>query len=165
MTQSHNGTNPRLGIENGTALYSWEDRTENNSIVSAPHSPRSNWQTHLYMEVLQALSKMSRLPEDHGLFLEAGAYKRATDVLGLIQSNTLVSPPQIINEDGDTVLFSWINNNLKKYICIDQDDIELEIRKIGTQMVCSETLSTEGNVELDKILQALGAIEKNSSKV
>lgn len=161
MSQGNNATN-QISVEDGlTALYQWADAAHE----SVSQRPRSNWDAHLFGELIQALFKMSQLPEDHDLFLTSGASRRAADVLGAIQANTRLTPPRLMNEDGDTVLFSWLDANIKKYLCVDEDDIELEVRKLGTRQYCSETILTEGVMEVEKILQAVGSIEKNSSKV
>jgi hypothetical protein len=160
MNDNHNITNPK-SLDGGPGeQYSWENAAHK----SVSQVSRSNWQAHLYAELLQALFKMSRLPEDHELFLTGGASKRAADVLGAIQANTGLAPPRLINEDGDTVLFSWLDADVKNYLCVDEDEIEFEVRKLGTRQHCSETVLSNGLMEVEKILQAVGSIEKNSSK-
>lgn len=161
MSQIDNATNPKLKENDFSALYQWANAARE----SASQISRSNWTAHLYGELLQALFKMSQLPESHDLFLHSGVSKRAADVLGAIQANTLLAPPRLMNEDGDTVLFSWSDADLKKYLCVDEDDIELEVRKLGARHYCSEIVLTDGAMEVEKILQAVGSMEKNSSEV
>ena len=161
MTHSKNSTNPKKIENHDGELNQWAEVSKTN----IQNNTRSNWEAVMYHEVLNALFKMSRLPEDHDLYLSKVASKRAADVLAAIQANTLLEPPRLMNEDGDTVLFSWQENDIKKYLCVDEENIELEFRKLGTRHYCSEQILTRGLIEVEKLLEAVGQIEKNSSEV
>lgn len=132
-------------------------------LVSATTKPRSNWETHLFEEVNQLIFQMSRLPAEHDFHLDEAVARRAADVLGAINSSSLIDAPRVINEEGDTVLFTWEDGDLKKYLCIDGEEVELRVRKPGTPFSASETLSKGGDFNVYTLLNALGAGMKSGS--
>jgi hypothetical protein len=145
-----------------------ESRTGNSGdegLTSATTKPRSNWETHLFEEVTKLIFQMSRLPSGHDFHLDGTVARRAADVLGAINSNSLIGAPRVINEEGDTVLFTWEEGDLKKYLCIDGDDVELRVRKPGTQFSTFETLSNDGVFDVSTLLSALGAGIKSGSVI
>lgn len=159
MHVQKNRTNHANSDEHATTINKWSKSLEGNLVHNL-----SNWQTSMYKEVQEALYKMSRLPQDHDLHLSSPTTKRAADVLAIIQANTYLEAPRLMNEEGDTVLFSWLENNLKKYLCVDEEEIEIELRKLGGRQHFSETVMSDGDLEIEKILQAIGKFEKNTSK-
>jgi hypothetical protein len=150
-------------------IFQWiKSRTRNSGdevLASATTKPRSNWETHLFEEVIQLVFQMSRLPSGHDFHLDEAVARRAADVLGTINSNSLINAPRVINEEGDTVLFTWEEGDLKKYLCIDGDDVELRVRKPGTQFSTFETLSNDGVYDVSALLSALGAGIKSGSVI
>ena len=150
-------------------IFRWVKRVTGNSgdegTALSATKPRSNWETHLFEEVNQLIFEMSHLPSGHDFHLDEGVARRAADVLAAISSNSLIGAPRLINEEGVAVLFTWEEGDLKKYLCVDGDDVELRVRKPGTQFSTCETLSNDGIFNVSTLLNALGAGIKSGSVV
>ncbi|GGE17835.1 hypothetical protein GCM10011345_24540 [Gemmobacter megaterium] len=131
--------------------------------VNGTIRPRSNWETHLFDQVNQLVFQMTRMPDGHDFHLDANVARRAADLLGAIQANSRLDAPRVINEEGDTILFTWEEFGLKKYLCIDNEEVELRIRKPGTQFSTSEPLTHDGHVDISVLLNALGAEVRSGS--
>jgi hypothetical protein len=123
----------------------------------------SNWQAHMYEDVQKSLSLMVRLPEDHDLHLNADVASRAADILAWIRANTDAEAPKVINEDGDTVLFTWDDGSIKKYLCIDASDVEVEARRKGTPYVASEVIGQLKAMDVNRFSDLLGVRVKTST--
>jgi hypothetical protein len=124
---------------------------------------RSNWETHLFGEINELIFKMTRLPEAHDFYLHEHVARRAADLLATISTSSQIEPPRVINEEGDTVLFTWEEGDLKKYLCIDGEEVEIRVRKPGTPYSASETLSHGEPPNLTRLLSALGADVRSGS--
>lgn len=123
----------------------------------------SNWQVHMYEELIRALSMMERLPEGHDLHLKSDVASRAVEVLARIRSSTHAEAPRIINEEGETVLFTWDTGSIKKYVCVDGSDVEIEARRKGMPFVASEIIGQDKSLDIEKLVEFLGVRPKSSA--
>ncbi|WP_289150358.1 hypothetical protein [uncultured Salipiger sp.] len=140
-------------------IYKW---TTTESEGTALH--RSNWDEHIFHETLGTIFRMSRLPANHDMFLPPNIAKRATDILAAILNGSTISPPQVLNEERDTLLLTWFSDGVKSYLCIDEDEVELETRKLGTAYSCSSVILEDGDMNMDKVLRAIGGQQKTATK-
>lgn len=134
-------------------------------LVSGDTQQRSNWETHLFDQVNQLIFQMAHLPDEHDFHLDSKVARRAADFLGAIKSSSQLGAPRVINEEGDTVLFTWEENGLKKYLCIDGEEVELRVRKPGTPFSSSQTLTHDGHVDISVLLSALGAEPRSGASL
>lgn len=116
----------------------------------------SNWQANMFEELQRTIYLMFRLPEEHDLHLDPAVAWRASEILGWIKSNTDAEAPRIINEDGDTLMFTWDEGALKKYLCIDDSEIEIEARRKGAPYVASEVVGHSDFLDVKRLTELLG---------
>lgn len=164
---SNSGVFPSTSSSEDPNLWKWvissAKEEENQQLRSGATQPRSNWETYLFDQVSQLIFQMARLPNGHDFHLDADVAMRAADLLETIKSNSLIDAPRVINEEGDTVLFTWEESGLKKYLCIDGEEVEIRVRKPGTPFSASETLSDERHLNVSTLLNALGAGVRSGS--
>jgi hypothetical protein len=123
----------------------------------------SNWQSHLYAELSVAIDKMMRLSDDHDFYLEKEAGRKALSVLAFVRENIAIDPPKIINQSGEAVSFTWSFGDVKQYLTVAEDEVDLLLFKKSLNLRCEESLSTENYIDWSKILLRLGGAAKVTS--
>lgn len=85
----------------------------------------SNWDAHLYEEIENAIRRMSRLPEGEEFFLDAEVSRRALSVLYFLKDQEMTKPPKILNHDGESLSFTWMFGDMKRYLTVSDDEVDL----------------------------------------
>lgn len=125
----------------------------------------SNWQTHIFEELQRTIYLMHRLPPSHDLHLDPAVAWRASEILGWIKSNTDAEPPKVINEEGETLMFTWDEGAVKKYLCVDDSDIEIEARRKGSPYVASEVVGHSNLLDAKRLTELLGFKLRSDSSI
>lgn len=128
---------------------------------------RKNSDVNNFFELQGDIVKMTLLPVDHDFHLNKDVASKAAHILSWLQSNTTAEAPRVINEEGDAVIFTWDDGSVKKYLCVDDSEVEIETRRLGAQFVTSEVVEEVQGCErifhVSRVLDALGVDLKSSA--
>jgi hypothetical protein len=123
----------------------------------------SNWHRHLYGELASAIEKMSKLSDNDEYHIQTEAAQKALTVLAFIRENVAVEPPKILNQSGEAISFTWNLGNIKRYLTVADDEIDLMLLQKPNGVRCEETLSVGEDIDWAKILNRLGGAVKSAS--
>lgn len=147
VTQSLNET-PSSSIGNRTE-FAWKLAELFSS--STDEMRKSNRETYLHLEIQMILAKMALLPPTHDLHLDEEVARRASSFASWLHSNTTAPAPKIINEDGEAVLFTWLDRCVKTYISVDAEDVDAEARTLGEARATKIDFCTGTNLDPAKL--------------
>ncbi len=161
-------TNPML---HWVEEYSGNNSTDKNSWEFIRKDPKdtdnyllSNWNTHVYTEILHALDQMTRLPEEDQLHLNDKIATKAQNLLGFFKEQLKIHPPKIINQDGEAIAYTWVVGNIKRYLTVSDYEVDLMEITLDGKDSYEEVLSQEeNNLPLDKIMERLHVQTKSNS--
>ncbi|MCY3725268.1 MAG: hypothetical protein OXF95_01370 [Rhodobacteraceae bacterium] len=146
---------------NATDKNSWEfirkDTKDTDNILL------SNWDAHVYSEILHTIDQMTRLPEDDQLHLDSKIATKAINLLGFLKEQLKIHPPKIINQDGEALSYTWVVGNCKRYLTVSDDEVDLMVLAQDGQDSHEEVLSRGENLPFDKIIKRLLVQTKSHS--
>lgn len=153
---TQNATDSASISDSGFEIYlrNWADST--NPVLS-------NWGVHLYAEIFQTIDQMTKLPEDDPLSLEPVVAHKALNLLGFLKEQMKIDPPKIINQDGEALALTWVAGNLKRYLTIADDEVDLMHLSLNQPFRCEEVLSQEDQLPYKAIFERLSAQPKSRS--
>lgn len=134
-------------------------RKSNNSINVSDSSLRknrrkSNYEYSQFYDLIGIISKMSDLPVQHVLHIDRELGVKAQSMLSIILENTSAPVPKIKNEDGEAVVFTWNASHGKKYLTVDDEQVDM--LEVGPNDVARCTDLTEnGILNLKSLLSEL----------
>ena len=157
-------SNLRANIESKTAsgsasdgyLVNWTPKIalSASSILGLSDNRKNNREVSSFYDLMGAIYKMSNLPEIHHLHIDKDLSTRAQSLLAIIFENTSAPVPKIKNEDGEAVVFTWTTGAAKKYLTVDEEQIDM--LEVGPDDECrSVDLSEEGSLDLRSLLSEL----------
>jgi len=152
--------------QNATRDWSFSGKTHSINRQNWTHGDNSvltNWEVHLYGDVFHAIDQMVRLPEDDPLSLEPEVAHRALNLLGFLKEQIKVDPPRIINQDGEAIAFTWVEGNLKRYLTVADDEVDLMHLLLDRPFHCEEVLSHDKQIPYQEIFERLSAETKSHS--
>lgn len=123
----------------------------------------SNWHNHLYAEIFGAIHHMKELPDFDDLFLDSHAAERALNVLGFMKEQMRLIPPRIINQDGEALSFTWDLGDIKRYLTVSDDEVDLMhlSKKLATR--CEEVISEGDDLNYETIFSYLSDGSRSTS--
>lgn len=124
-----------------------------NLTTAKPNSARASH----YSMLQQAIQTMCKLPLSHNLHVDAKAAQRASDILGMISENFEVSPPKVLPQDGEAVVFTWDFGDIKRYLSIDEEEVDvLDLHKtLMTRF--SHEITIDGDHPYAAIIELVGS--------
>ena len=123
----------------------------------------TNWSSHIYEELFTAIKCMTELPHDNHFHLDALSGNLAMNLLGFIKEQVDVAPPKLYNQSGEAVVFTWDLGELKRYLTVAEDEIDLMHMSKISRFRCEETLTDHGKIDYRKLLSLLGPSPLNNS--
>jgi hypothetical protein len=120
------------------------------------HRPNGSRAAH-YWALQNALQAMGALPEDHDFHVSPAAIQRAADLLGVIVQNFDISPPRVLPQDGEAVVFTWDYGAQKRYLTVDEDDMDIMDLDRKSQVRCVHNLDSPEDNTYEKLVSILGA--------
>ena len=123
----------------------------------------SNWDMHVYFEILNAIDQMTRLPESDRLYLDKKVATRAINLLGFLKEQLKIHPPKIINQDGEAIAYTWVEDNFKRYLSVSDYEVDLMELTHDDQDSYEEVLSQDTSIPFDKIMERLLVQTKSHS--
>ncbi|TYB89029.1 hypothetical protein [Oceaniovalibus sp. ACAM 378] len=140
--------------EMGLGYYEkWRSKSDlsASSTVNAKPRRKSNYETSLFHDLMGAISQMSNLPDRHHLHIDRNLSERAQSLLSIVCENTSAPAPKIKNEEGEAVVFTWRIGDVKKYLTIDDEQIDM--LEVGPEDCTKSTnLSNGGSLDLKSLL-------------
>ncbi len=133
-----------------------------NSIPSI-NPPLSNWNAYVYDEIISTIDVMKKLPQGEPLALDPKVANRAQNILSFIREQLKINPPKILNQDGDAVVYTWVEEDKEYYLTVADDEVDLmKFYQDGTYHV--EVLSQdESDLPYKKIMELMLLHPKTSS--
>lgn len=116
----------------------------------------NNLRISRFAAVQGALQTMCRLPKDHDFHIDPATASKASDLLGLISENYDVSPPKVIPQDGEAVVFTWDFGELKRYLTVDEEEIDVMDLHKTRRIRCVHEIAIEGDHPYAALAQMIG---------
>ncbi len=109
-----------------------------------------------FVALQRALQSMCTLPEDHEFHVDPAAARNAANLLGLVSENFNISPPRVLPQDGEAVVFTWDFGRLKRYLTVDEHEVDLmDLDKEMQSRQIHDIASDSGN-SYTKLINILG---------
>lgn len=125
----------------------------------------TNWDVHIYAEILQTIHLMAEMSEGEQLFLEPGVARRAREMLSFLKDHLSIDPPKIINQDGQALSLTWTRGNGKHYLTIADDEVDLMYLSPDHPNPHVEILANGNQIPYEKIFESRLALPKSHSTV
>lgn len=119
----------------------------------------------MYGELFAAITKMADLPDGNELHLDRVAAERAIAVLSFIKEHTRVSAPKLMNQDNEAVVFTWNFGDLKRYLTVAEDEVDVMFLHKPRQFRCEEVLTHGGELDYPKLMKSIDPEPKSSSTI
>ncbi|CAD7023082.1 hypothetical protein REJC140_00087 [Pseudorhizobium endolithicum] len=110
----------------------------------------------------QAIKHMALLPDDHTLHVDAEAAERASSILAVISQNFSVKPPKVMPQDGEGVVFTWDYGDLKRYLTVEEDDLDVMDLNKRLGVKCVHDVAHDMTV-FEKLVELIGAPPASST--
>ena len=148
-----------------TTVDEYEEMRQEFSLVrdSGETSRLSNWSNHLYAELFNTIIKMGELPEGSELHLEPEATQNAVSVLAFVKEQMTMLPPRMLNQDGEAVSFTWNIGNLKRYLTVSEDEVDLMHLSNRFPIRCEEVLSEGKEIDYQNLFTHLAELPRSTS--
>lgn len=99
---------------------------------------------------------MRCLPKDHDFHVESAAAGRASDLLGLISENFNITPPRVMPQDGEAVVFTWDYGDLKRYLTVDENDLDVMDLHKTRRVRCVHDIEVGGDQPYAALVKIIG---------
>lgn len=130
-----------------------------NGSSTAPNFVRSD----AYLNLVEAITVMSRLPVEHDFHVDREVALKASDILAVMYENFDISPPKVMSQEGDAVVFTWDYGDLKRYLTIDADEWDVMDLHKKLRMRCVHECEGEGREQIHELISVIGAHPFSSS--
>lgn len=114
-----------------------------------------NFRKWHYLSLQKALFSLSHLDEEDDFHITPEVAERASVVLGIIAENIDIDPPKFFPQDGEAAVFTWEEGNIKRFLTVDDEDIDLMDLEKTSFIQCSYDLPEDGNEQLSFALKEL----------
>lgn len=126
--------------------------------VAAIQTNSNTGRSAKFSALQEALSKMGRLPAEHDFHVDGKAVVKASELLALLASNFDIDPPRVMPQDGEAVVFTWDFGELKRYLTVDPELVDIMDLHKALQMRCVHEIdAADGREVYPDLITLIGA--------
>lgn len=112
----------------------------------------------MYAAIQGAIHTMALLPETHSFHVDADAAHRASDLLGIMWENFQIEPPKVLPQDGEAVVFTWDHGDIKRYVTVDREDVDVMDLHKQMQVKCIHEVQFDNEHALSDFVNTIGML-------
>lgn len=116
----------------------------------------------LFHAIENTILMLSSLPEDDENFVCKEAVDKAIRVLSVLR-HANVPPPRIYPEDGDAISFTWDSLDLKRFLTVALDEVDVTHVYRPTRERARKTVFVGNEIDPKGVFSAIGALPRNKS--
>lgn len=116
-----------------------------------------------YAAIQSAIHTMALLPESHSFHVDARAVYKASDLLGVMWENFHIEPPKVLPQDGEAVVFTWDHGDIKRYVTVDDEDVDVMDLHKTTQVKCIYEVQLDDEHAFSEFVNTIGLIPSSST--
>ncbi|MER9140322.1 hypothetical protein NKI20_29420 [Mesorhizobium sp. M0830] len=124
--------------------------------ITLPERPNSD-RSRKFVSLVEAMRRMAELPANHDFYLDPQTAKKSEALVALLNHNFKIGVPKLFPHEGDAVL-TWDSEVIKRYLTVEQGEIDLMVLNKQTKVRCSEELSFNTADDLKDWLIKFGGI-------
>lgn len=116
----------------------------------------------LFSAIEKSIAMLPHLPEDDENYLCSEAAEKALLVLSVLR-HANVPPPRIIPEDPDALSFTWDSSELKRFLTVALDEVDVTHVHRPTKSRARRAVNFGDKIRAQDVFSAIGAAPINRS--
>lgn len=108
-----------------------------------------------FLSLQKILVELSGLSEEDDFYLSPEVAHRASEILGAICQNIDIEAPRFFPQDGEAAVFTWDGFNIKRFLTVDEEDIDILDLEKTNFIKCKHEMPVERDEQLSFAIKEL----------